>query len=169
MIMFDACLRCSETIRLRPSDFRQEKSGRWFVGVMGKGRKYREAAISTSVVTEMSHYAYQQQIKPGDLLFPINRIRVFQIMTRAFDAAGIPRPSRDRERVGRVHIIRHSGLVARQHETHDTRATQQQGGHSSPEMALRYQKTVDNQESLEINQRVEFDYKPPPDDSRGEL
>ena len=93
MIMFDACLRCSETIRLRPSDFRQEKSGRWFVGVMGKGRKYREAAISTSVVTEMSHYAYQQQIKPGDLLFPINRIRVFQIMTRAFDAAGLPSPA----------------------------------------------------------------------------
>lgn len=94
-----------------------------------------------------------------------DRVAVFDADTaetraqlEAFTKAGIPRPRRDRDGVGAVHILRHSGAVERLKRTGNPKAVQDQLRHKSALMTLRYLKTISADESLKIQQAVDFQW-----------
>lgn len=157
MLLFDGCLRCSEALGVRPDDLGKAGTG-WLVKIVGKGNKPGVAAISATLAAELQAYAYRQQIPPDSRLFPITRPRAFQIVTEAFTKAGITKPSRTRDKVGSVHILRHSGAIERLRQTGNPKAVQDQLRHKSARMTLRYLKTLSADESLRIQQQVDFDW-----------
>ena len=63
-------------------------------------------AISASMVAELQSYCYRARIGEAELIFPVSRSQAFRVVTEAFNKAGIPRPSKEREHVGGVHILR---------------------------------------------------------------
>jgi integrase len=153
--LFDGCLRVSEALRVRPFDLQVTQDG-WTVKVMGKGNKPGVVAISASIAAELQSYCYRFKIGEGERIFPVSRSQAFRIVTEAFDKAGIPRPSKERDHVGGVHILRHSGAIERLRLTGNPRATQSQLRHKSALMTMRYLKTLSADESLKIQQGVEL-------------
>ncbi len=160
--LFDACLRVSELVGqsengrlitpgLRPIDLLETSTG-WAVRIIGKGSKAGEAAISPTLAARLQAYAYRRQMHPKERLFPITRARAHQICERAFEKAGIAKPAH----VGAVHILRHSGAIARLEVTGNPKAVQDQLRHKQAYMTLRYFKTLTMKESLEIQKGVEF-------------
>jgi len=124
--------------------------------VLGKGNKPGVVAISGSIAAELQSYCYRTKIGEGEHIFPVSRSQAFLIVTEAFDKAGIPRPSKQRDHVGGVHILRHSGAIERLRLTGNPRATQSQLRHKSALMTMRYLKTLSADESLKIQQGVEL-------------
>jgi integrase len=158
LIMFDCCLRCSEAIDIRPNDFEKTPTG-WLLRVAhGKGNKYNKVAISNSLVSQIQAYCYQSRLDPDNKVFPFSRPRAFQIIAEAYKVSGIPRPSKDRDRVGTVHILRHSGAIERLRLTGNPKAVQDQLRHKSAVMTLRYMKTITHDESLKVQQGVDFQW-----------
>ncbi len=151
--LFDGCLRVSEGLGLRPVDLVQTPTG-WIVRIVGKGSKPGEAALSASLVARLQAYAYLRQLKPEARFFPITPGRAHQILQRAFTAAGIRKP----DGVGAVHILRHSGAIARLQVTGNPKAVQDQLRHRDAQMTLRYWKTLAMEESLEIQKGVDFQW-----------
>jgi integrase len=153
--LYDSVLRCSEGIGVQPCDIARD-SGGWAVSIMGKGTKPGKVAISASLAAEIQSYCYRFKIAETDRIFPISRSQCFRIVCDAFDRAGIRRPTRENDRVGAVHILRHSGAIERLRQTGNPKAVQDQLRHKSAQMTLRYLKTVSADESLLIQQRVDF-------------
>lgn len=149
--LFDGCFRVSEALGIRPMDMLQSDIG-WTVRIVGKGRKPGEAAISSSLAARLQSYAYRQGVKPTQFFFPITPARAWQIVDRAFRATGIRKP----DHVGTVHVLRHSGALARLAATGNPKALQDQLRHSDAKMTLRYMKTLSKMESLRIQQQVDF-------------
>jgi integrase len=58
--------------------------------------------------------------------------------------------------VGTVHVLRHSGAIARLAATGNPKAVQDQLRHKEARMTLRYLKTLSAQESIKIQQGVDF-------------
>jgi integrase len=153
--IFDGCLRVSEALGVRPIDLQRTSDG-WTVKVMGKGSKPGVIAISASIAAELQSYCYRARIDESECIFPVSRSQAFRIVTEAFDNAGIPRPSKERDHVGGVHILRHSGAIERLRLTGNPRATQSQLRHKSALMTMRYLKTLSADESLKIQQGVDL-------------
>ncbi len=153
--LFDSVLRCSEGIGVRPCDLVKTESG-WTVTVLGKGCRPGIAAISPSLVAELQSYAYRHHIGERDKIFPISRSQAFRIICKAFDHAGVRRPSRSVDRVGAVHVLRHSGAVERLKQHGNPRALQTQLRHKTALMTLRYLKTISVEESLKLEQSIDF-------------
>ena len=156
-LLFDGCLRCSEAIGVRPCDIVHNDTG-WALRVKGKGGKTALVAISSNLVAQLQSYAYRHKLNEFDHFFPITRSQAFRIVTRAFEKADIPRPRRDRDRVGAVHILRHSGAIERLRQTGNPKAVQDHLRHKSALMTLRYLKTLSLDESLKIQQGVEYQW-----------
>ena len=154
-LLFDGCLRCSEAIGIRPCDLTQGYTG-WTVKVTGKGGKMALVAISPTLAAQLQAYAYRSKLDETDRFFPITRSQAFRIVATAFDQAGVTRPRRDVDRVGAVHILRHSGAIERLRQTGNPKAVQDQLRHKSALMTMRYLKTLSQEESLRIQQEVEF-------------
>ena len=151
-LLFDGCLRVSEAIRLRPRDLTRTSAGGWVATVTGKGGKTAQVALSASLVANLQGFAYRGQLPLDQPFFPISRARVHQIMQEAFETAGIVKP----EHVGAVHVLRHSGAIARLEQTGNPKALQDQLRHQDARMTLRYLKTVSAKRSIEIQQGVDF-------------
>ncbi len=156
-LLFDGCLRCSEAIGIRPGDIVQDYTG-WTVKVKGKGSKTALVAISPTLAAQLQAYAYRHKLDESDRLFPITRSQAFRIVTTAFDKAAIARPRRETDRVGAVHILRHSGAIERLKQTGNPKAVQDQLRHKSALMTMRYLKTLSHEESVRIQQEVEFNW-----------
>ena len=156
-VLFDGCLRCSEAIGVNPCDIVHNDTG-WALRVKGKGGKTALVAISSNLVAQLQSYAYRHRLNEFDRFFPITRSQAFRIVTRAFEKADIPRPRRDRDRVGAVHILRHSGAIERLRQTGNPKALQDHLRHKSALMTLRYLKTLSLDESLKIQQGVEYQW-----------
>jgi len=155
--LFDGCLRVSEALAVRPCDIQRTPDG-WTLKIIGKGNKPGVVAISASIAAELQSYCYRFKIVEGERIFPVSRSQAFRVVTEAFDKAGIPRPSKERDHVGGVHILRHSGAIERLRLTGNPRATQSQLRHKSALMTLRYLKTLSADESLAIQQGVEYQW-----------
>lgn len=108
--------------------------------------------LSASIVARLHQFCYRWEIKPEDPVFAITKYRAHQILKRAFERAGIQKPPH----VGAVHVLRHSGALERLKETGNPQALQEQLGHTTAKMTLRYLKTLTAEESLRINQGVDF-------------
>jgi integrase len=155
--LFDGCLRVSEALAVRPVALQRTPDG-WTVNVTGKGNKPGVVAISASTAAELQSYCYRARIAESERIFPVSRSQAFRIVTGAFDKAGIPRPSKERDHVGAVHILRHSGAIERLRLTGNPRAVQHQLRHKSTLMTMRYLKTLSADESLRVQQAVEFQW-----------
>jgi integrase len=103
-------------------------------------------------VASIQSYVYRRRMDDMQRIWPFNRKRAFQIVKRAFDLSGIPKPPH----VGAVHVLRHSGALARLAETGNPKAVQDQLRHVDAAMTIRYMKTLQAQESLRIQQGVDF-------------
>ena len=154
-LLFDGCLRCSEAIGTRPCDIAQDSTG-WTIKVKGKGGKMAQVAVSPTLAAQLQAYAYRSRLDETDRLFPITRSQAFRIVATAFDRTGLTRPRRETDRVGAVHILRHSGAIERLRQTGNPKAVQDQLRHKSALMTMRYLKTLSQEESLRIQQEVEF-------------
>jgi len=153
LLLFDGCLRCSEALRVIRRDIESAGQGST-IKIWGKGGKASRVAISPSLAQRLVDYA--GSLDPAARLFPISRPRAFQIIAEAYERAHLPRPSRARDRVGTVHILRHSGAIERLRKTGNPKAVQDQLRHRSAAMTLRYMKTLSHDESLAIQQEVDF-------------
>jgi len=154
-LLFDGALRCSEAIGLRPCDLVRDGNG-WVVSIMGKGSKPGKVAISASLAAEIQSYCYRLKLLEVARVFPISRSQCFRVVCNAFDQAGVRRPTKNKDRVGAVHVLRHSGAIERLRQTGNPKALQDQLRHKSAQMTLRYLKTVSTDESLKIQQQVDF-------------
>lgn len=108
--------------------------------------------MSTALVARLHQHAYQHSIGPNERFFACNKHRVWQIVNRAFEVTGIPKP----KHVRTVHVLRHSGALARLAQTGNPKALQDQLCHVDARMTIRYPKTLSARESLRINQGVDF-------------
>jgi integrase len=151
--LFDSCCRVSEAISIRPQDIVGDSRG-WQVRVLGKGRKRSAVAISASLAAQLQSYCYRKSIPPDRVIFDVNASRVFQIIKKLVDKAGLVKP----DGVGTVHILRHSGAIERLRQTGNPKAVQDQLRHKSALMTLRYMKTLSHEESLAIQQQVDFQW-----------
>ncbi len=151
LLLFDGCLRVSEALGLRPEDIRPGPQG-FRVRVKGKGGRWGEAAISPSLAARLYAYIQEAGIKPGERIFKMTRQRAHQIVVRAFRAAGVPKPPG----TGHCHVLRHSGALERLRITRNPRALQEQLRHLSPDMTLRYFKTLTREEALQIQEGVDL-------------
>ncbi len=118
---------------LRPVDLVRGEGG-WSARIVGKGRKPGQVALSPSLVANLQAYAYQLDLPRDARLFPVSRMRVHQVVSDAFQAAGIAKP----DHVGAVHVLRHSGAIARLEQTGNPKALQDHLRHADARMTLRY-------------------------------
>ena len=96
MTIFDGALRVSEALQLTTESLRNNGPG-WGAEVVGKGSKYREIALSASIVALLHQFAYKWNIGRRDRLFAITKWRAWQIVNWAFERTGIPnRPASPR-------------------------------------------------------------------------
>ena len=151
--LFDSCCRISETLSTRPQDIVQVGNG-WQVRVLGKGKKRSAVAISASLAAKLQSYAYRKGISPDDRIFRINPSRAFQIIKALANQAGLVKP----DGVGMVHILRHSGAIERLRQTNNPKAVQDQLRHSTAYMTMRYFKTLSHEESMAIQQEVDYQW-----------
>ena len=151
LVMYDACLRVSEAIGLRPKDILQGRQG-FRLRVYGKGGRWGEAAVSPSIAAMLYAYVAERGLSPDSRIFPITRKRAHQIVQRAFKEAGVVKPPG----TGHCHVLRHSGALERLRLTRNPRALQEQLRHLTPDMTLRYFKTLTREEALEIQEGVDL-------------
>ncbi len=82
----------------------------------------------------------------------MNRHRVWQIVDAAVERAGLVKPPG----VGTVHILRHSGALERMKASGNPKSVQDQLGHASASMTMRYFRTLSQEESLALQEQVDL-------------
>ena len=149
LLLFETGLRISEALSLTPRDI-QEYSGKPVLAVLGKGRKRRLVSCPENLAHQIKSYAYTKRIGLDDKIFPINRKRAWQIVKVASEEAGIQK---------RVfpHLFRHSDAIERLRQTGNPKSLQLHLGHSSTLMTMRYLSTLQEEDSLRIEQQVVFE------------
>lgn len=147
-VLYQTGLRISEALALKPSKIRSFQ-GKPSLEVMGKGNKLRLVACPQRLVDQLQAYAYRRGIGLGDRFFPIGRKDAHYIISQAGKRAGLGK---------RVypHLLRHSDAIERLRQTGNPKALQHHLGHSSMVMTMRYLSTLTVEDSLRIQQQVEF-------------
>jgi integrase len=148
ILLFQSGLRISEALSLTPSSIEKFEGGN-LLSVIGKGKKPRGVAIPQSLADKLRAYAYEHEIEPQGRLFPFKRCRGWQIIKRASERAGFSK---------RVypHLFRHSDAIERLKQTGNPKALQHHLGHASTLMTMRYLSTLTQEDSIRINQEVQF-------------
>lgn len=149
--LFDGCFRVSECLQITPQRLHESGVG-WAVWIVGKGSKRAEVALSATLVAKLHAYSYLHKIQPAQRLWPMDRSRVHRIVDRAFQVSGLFKP----EGVGTVHVLRHSGAIARLAATGNPKAVQDHLRHADARMTLRYLKTISKKQSLVIQQGADL-------------
>ena len=117
---------------------------------IGKGSKPRRVACPVTLAESLQAYAFRHGLANGDRFFAINRFRGWQIVKKAAETAGLQK---------RVypHLLRHADAIERLRKNGNPKALQDHLGHRSPLMTMRYLSTLQEEDSLRIQQDVEFD------------
>jgi integrase/recombinase XerD len=149
LLLFETGLRISEALSIMPRDI-QEYSGKPVLSILGKGKKRRLVSCPESLAHRIKSYAYTKQIGLDSRIFPINRKRAWQIVKVAAEKAAIQK---------RVfpHLFRHSDAIERLRQTGNPKSLQLHLGHSSTLMTMRYLSTLQEEDSLKIEQQVVFE------------
>lgn len=151
LFLYQTGLRISEALSLTPAKIDQFE-GKPVIEVMGKGKKPRIVSCPESLANKLIAYAYHKKLDPQDRFFPFNRIRGWQIIKEAAIKAGF-------EKRVFPHLLRHSDAIERLRQTGNPKALQHHLGHSSISMVMRYLSTLTQEDSLRIQQQVEFKEK----------
>jgi len=149
LLLFQTGLRISEALSLTPSHI-ESFEGRPVLRVVGKGKKERVVALPERLADKLRTYAYEKGLKPDERFFPINRQRAWQIIKE------IAKKARIAKRIY-PHLLRHSDAIERLRQTGNPKALQHHLGHSSSLMVMRYLSTLTQEDSLRIQQQVEFE------------
>lgn len=149
LVLYQTGLRISEGLSLTPAKI-DCFEGKPVLQIIGKGNKPRTVSLPANLAERLSAYAYKKGLDSQRRFFPFNRIRGWQIVK---DAA------RNAEFSKRIfpHLLRHSDAIERLRQTGNPKALQHHLGHSSISMVLRYLSTLTQEDSLRIQQGVEFD------------
>jgi len=149
LVLFETGLRISEALSLTPSNI-DLFEGRPVLRIMGKGEKPRVVACPEKLTDKLRAYANRNKFEPEQKFFPINRQRAWQILKEVSQKAGLTK---------RIypHLLRHSDAIERLRQTGNPKALQHHLGHSSTVMIMRYLSTLTKEDSLRIQQQVEFD------------
>jgi len=151
LLLYQTGLRISEALSLTPAKIDQFE-GKPVLDVLGKGKKPRLVSCPESLAAGLAAYACQKKINSQYRLFPFNRTRGWQIVKQAAIKAGF-------EKRVFPHLLRHSDAIERLRQTGNPKALQHHLGHSSISMVLRYLSTLTQEDSLRIQQQVEFKEK----------
>jgi integrase/recombinase XerD len=151
LILFQTGLRISEALSLTPAKVIQF-DGKPVFDIIGKGRKPRLVSCPEGLAKRLSAFAYRTKLGPQDQFFPFKRIRGWQIVKQAAKEARI-------EKRVFPHLLRHSDAIERLRQTGNPKALQHHLGHSSISMVMTYLSTLSQEESLRIQQQVEFKEK----------
>lgn len=149
VVLFETGLRISEALSLTPRHLGQYEA-RPCLSIVGKGRKPRVVACPENLAYRLRSYAYEQGMGLDDRFFPITRLRAWQIIKKAAQRAGIYKNVF-------CHLFRHSDAIYRLRETGNPKALQHHLGHESPLMTMRYLSTLQQEDSLRIQQQVDFE------------
>jgi len=148
LLLYQTGVRISEALSLTPAKIDQFE-GKPVIDIMGKGKKPRLVSCPESLANKLIAYAYHKKLDSQDRFFPFNRIRGWQIIKQAAIKAGF------KKRVF-PHLLRHSDAIERLRQTGNPKALQHHLGHSSISMVMRYLSTLTQEDSLRIQQQVEF-------------
>ncbi len=148
LLLFETGLRVSEALSLTPTkiDLFEERP---VLRIVGKGGKPRTVACPKTLADKLQAYAKKKNIKPDQRIFSINRQRIWQILKEVSKRAGFTK---------RIypHLLRHSDAIERLKQTGNPKALQHHLGHSSIVMVMRYLSTLTKEDSLRIQQQVNF-------------
>ena len=147
-VLFQSGLRISEAISLTPTHV-EIFEGRPCFRFVGKGAEPRRVACPITLAESLQAYAFRHGLGRGDRFFAINRFRGWQIVKKAAKRAGL-------EMRVYPHILRHSDAIERLRQTKNPKALQDHLGHKSPLVTMRYLSTLQQEDSLRIQQDVEF-------------
>ena len=150
-ILFMSACRVSECLALTFSCRTKVKDTFTLFIAHGKGDKPRLVAIPEDLYYRIGNYCQEHGLGNDDKLFYIGRFRVLQIVKECARAAGL-----NNRRVY-CHLFRHSGALARLRRTGNLQSLKMQLGHSSSSMTQRYLVTMQMQEALEIEGKVQFE------------
>ena len=151
LLLYQTGLRISEALSLIPAKITQFE-GKPVIEVIGKGKKPRIVSCPENLAHKLTAYACYKKLDSQDKFFPFNRIRGWQIVKEAASRSGF-------EKRVFPHLLRHSDAIERLKQTGNPKALQHHLGHSSISMVMRYLSTLTQEESLRIQQRVEFKEK----------
>lgn len=148
ILLYQTGLRISEALSLTPAmiDRFEEKP---ILRIIGKGKKPRLVSCPMDLADRLTAYKNKKQVRTQSRIFPFNRTRGWQIIKVAARRAGF-------ERRVFPHLLRHSDAIERLRQTGNPKALQHHLGHSSISMTMRYLSTLSQEESLRIQQQVEF-------------
>ncbi len=148
LVLYQTGLRISEGLSLTPAKI-DCFEGKPVLNIIGKGNKPRTVSCPANLTAKLSAFAYDKGLDSHDRFFPFNRIRGWQIIKEA---------ARSAEFSKRIfpHLLRHSDAIERLKQTGNPKALQHHLGHSSISMTMRYLSTLTQEDSLRIQQGVEF-------------
>ena len=107
-------------------------------------------ACPTRLADSLHAYASSHGVGAEDPLFPISRKRAWQIIRKGAGDAVLNKPVYP-------HLLRHSDAIERLRQTGNLKTLQHHLGHTSPMMTMRYLSTLQEEDSLRIQQQVEFE------------
>lgn len=148
-VLFQTGLRISEALSVTLRSIRPFE-GKYCLQIIGKGRKPRLVACPTRLVERLHDYATCRGLEADDPFFPISRKRGWQIIHKAAKDAGL-------NSAVYPHLLRHSDAIERLRQTGNPKALQHHLGHASPLMTIRYLSTLQEEDSLRIQHKVEFE------------
>jgi integrase len=149
LTLFQCALRITEAVQLRLKD-KAAIEGRPVLLVIGKGHKPRIVAIPEKLSYHLGDYAQRLGICPEGRLFPVSRVRAWQVIKECADKAGISR------RVY-LHLLRHTGAIQRLKRTGNPKSLQVYLGHADIKMTMRYLSTLQAIDSIKTESAVEFE------------
>jgi integrase/recombinase XerD len=148
LLLYQTGLRISEALSLTLAKIEQFE-GKPVLNVIGKGNRPRLVSCPITLAQRLMGYVCKMGLNSQHRIFPFNRTRGWQIIKQAAIRAGFGK---------RVfpHLLRHSDAIERLRQTGNPKALQHHLGHSSISMVMRYLSTLTQEDSLRIQQQVEF-------------
>jgi len=149
LLLYQTGLRISEALSLTPAMI-DSFEGKPVLHIIGKGSKPRVVSCPAGLAVQIAAFVGGKSLGPRDRIFAFNRTRGWQIIKGAAARGGF-------EKRVFPHLLRHSDAIERLKQTGNPKALQHHLGHSSISMTMRYLSTLSQEESLRIQQRVEFE------------
>ena len=148
LVLFETGLRISEALSLTPNKI-ELFEGKPVLRIMGKGGRPRVVAFPIILADKLQAYIEKKNIASEQRIFSFNRQRGWQILKEVSKRAGFTK---------RVypHLLRHSDAIERLRQTGNPKALQDHLGHSSIMMVMRYLSTLTKEDSLRVQQQVDF-------------
>jgi len=149
LTLFQTGLRVSEALSITPRKIGVYNSHS-VLSIKGKGGRPRLVSCPDDLAHQIKSYSFDEKLGLDDRIFKVNRIQAWRIVSQR---AG---QGRIQKRVY-PHLFRHSDAIERLRQTGNPKSLQLHLGHSSMLMTMRYLSTLQEEDSLRIEQQVVFE------------